>query len=447
MQSKVEEIAILGAGLVGSLLAVYMVKRGYRVTIYERRSDPRKSDADSGRSINLALSNRGWKSLEAAGVANQVAEMIIPMRGRMMHDQNSMLTFQPYGRLGQAINSVSRSGLNLLLLNAAESYGVKTFFQHRCQHVDFENSKVYLDYGGKSVLASPDLIIGADGAFSAVRSSLQKTDRFNFSQYYLEHGYKELEIPAGPDSSFLLEKHALHIWPRKRYMLIALPNPDATFTCTLFLPFEGETSFQSLDNEAAVKKFFKKDFPDAFELMPDLVAEFNSNPTSSLVTVQCYPWVKHKTLIIGDASHAIVPFYGQGMNSGFEDCLVLNDMIDTYDHDWGQILDNFQKVRKEDADAISHLALQNFIEMRDKVADPTFLLQKKIESRLHELFPDRWIPLYSMVTFNPEIRYSEALRNGKRQQSIMDEVMSKPDIEKHWESLNYEEIVSKLEVQ
>jgi len=443
--SKKKSIAIVGAGLVGSLMAIYLRKRGYEVTIYEKRKDMRKAGAEGGRSINLALSNRGWAPLKEVGLEEKVMRMIIPMRGRMMHDDEGFLTFQPYGREGQAINSISRSGLNEVLMDEAEQQGVQIMFNQPCIGINFEESKLFFQEDGKKVAVKHDIIIGADGAFSVVRRLMQRTDRFNYSQFYIEHGYKELTIPPGAGGSFGLEKNALHIWPRGNFMLIALPNKDGSFTCTLFFPFEGSPSFNTLKSDQDVQKFFEKTFPDAVRLMPTLIKDFHNNPTSSLVTVKSFPWINNKTLIIGDASHAIVPFYGQGMNSGFEDCRVLNQMLDALDDDWDQVLPKFQRLRKPDADAISDLALQNFIEMRDLVADENFLLRKKIEAKLHDQFPQVWMPLYSMVTFNENMRYSDALKKGLIQKEIMDEVMQQPDIHKNWEKLELQAIINQLQ--
>ena len=434
----------MGAGLVGSLMAIYLRKRGYDVSIYERRGDMRKSKVAAGRSINLALSNRGWKPLAEVGLEASIKEMIIPMNGRMMHDVQGNLTFQPYGKEGQAINSISRGGLNQLLIERAESDGVKVYFDHKCIGVNHAESVVSLENDGKSVEVNADLIIGADGAFSAIRQSFQKTDRFNYNQHYIDHGYKELVIPADKAGGFSIEKNALHIWPRGNYMLIALPNTDGSFTCTLFFPFEGDRSFDTLKSDEEIMSFFREVFPDAVDLMPTLLEDYKSNPTSSLLTIKCFPWVKNRTLIIGDASHAIVPFYGQGMNSGFEDCRVLNDMLNEHDDDWEKVLPLYQEVRKPDADAILDLALQNFIEMRDLVADEYFLTRKKIEARLNDQYPDKWIPLYSMVTFQGDMRYSEAIRRGEQQKVIMDEVMSRPNILDSWENIDLVEIIDRL---
>jgi len=441
-----KHIAISGAGLVGSLLSIYLAKRGYKVSVFERRGDMRTSDYVGGRSINLALSNRGIRALEEVGVAEEMKVVSIPMHGRVMHDLQGNLSFQPYGKQGQFINSVSRSALNIVLMNKAEELGVEFLFNQRIIKVDLEKTTLSVDRGQSTVDNKFDLIIGADGAFSAVRSAFQITDRFDYSQDYIDHGYKELHIPPGAAGSFRLEKNALHIWPRESFMMIALPNPDGSFTCTLFFPFDGNQSFSQLKTDAGVSMFFESTFPDAVKLMPTLLEDFNTNPTSSLVTVRCYPWVKNYTLLIGDAAHAIVPFFGQGMNAGFEDCRILNDLLNQHDDNWQSVLTAFQYERKKNADAIAQLALNNFIEMRDLVADADFLLRKKIEARLHQLYPAQWIPLYSMVTFHDDMPYSVAYETGQKQKKIMDEVMKQPGIETNWEALDFKAIVQKLAV-
>lgn len=420
-------VTVAGAGLVGSLISIYLARRGYKVKVLERRGDMRKANVDRalsagrhGRSINLALSTRGLVALEEVGLADIIRKNAIPMKGRMMHDVAGKLSFLPYGKEGQFINSISRADLNMLLMTAAEEAGVKILFDNKVDHID---------------LNSPGLLIGADGAYSAVRSAMQVSGRFNYSQDYIEHGYKELHIPAGSG----LEKNALHIWPRESFMMIALPNPDGTFTGTLFLSFD---QFESLTN---AKKFFRDTFPDVLKLLPDFEQQWSTNPVSSLVTMKCWPWShKSNVLLIGDAAHAIVPFYGQGMNAGFEDCRILNRLLDKHKDDWSKTIDEFEALRKPDADSIATLALDNFIEMRDLVADEEFLLRKKIEAKLNQLYPDKWIPLYSMVTFRDDIRYSEAYATGQKQKKIMDEVMKDPNIKKNWETLNFEEIVNKL---
>ncbi len=445
MNSKDQTIAIVGAGLVGSLLSIYLAKRGYKISVFERRPDMRKQVMDRGRSINLALSNRGIRSLEEIGLADVIKQTAVPMHGRIMHDLQGKLTYQPYGKQGQFINSVSRGGLNKALMTEAEKSGVEFFFDHRIEKVNHVNTILTtVDSQQSTVEKKFDIIIGSDGAFSAVRGALQFTNRFDYSQNYIDHGYKELHIPAGVSGAFQLEKNALHIWPRDSFMMIALPNPDGSFTCTLFFPFNGRVSFESLKTNNDISTFFENVFPDAKALMPDLLTDFLQNSTSSLVTVKCFPWVRNKTLLIGDAAHAIVPFFGQGMNAGFEDCRILNQLLEKYSDDWDKVLAEFQQVRKPDADAIAKLALDNFIEMRDLVADADFLLRKKIEAKLHELFPDKWVPLYSMVTFHDHIRYSDAYAIGQKQKKIMDDVMKIKGIESNWQNLAFEKIVEKL---
>lgn len=439
-----KNITIVGAGLVGSLLSIYLSKRGHQVKVFERRGDMRKEKMSAGRSINLALSDRGLLALERVGLADEIKKISIPMHGRYIHNIDGSTAFQPYGKEGQYINSVSRGTLNMKLMDLAEQHGVEIFFNHKCNTIDWKtNTVTFENSGGELISHSSQLIFGSDGAFSAARLQHQlQHDKFNYQQFYIDCGYKELTIPPTTSGDFAMEVNALHIWPRKDYMLIALPNLDKTFTCTLFFPFEGEASFEKLTNEEKVKEFFEKTFPDAVPLMPDYINEFFTNPTSSLVTVKCFPWIREdKFALIGDAAHAIVPFFGQGMNCGFEDCRILDELIGQYDDDWKKILEEYQALRKPDGDAIADLAINNFTEMRDKTADPRFLLQKKIEARLHEKYPDKWIPAYSQVTFSPHIRYSEAYSNSLRQEVIMQQVMVKSGIEEKWDSEEIEKII------
>jgi len=437
---------VIGGGLVGSLLAVVLSQKGYKVIVVERRMDMRKNRMAAGKSINLALSDRGWKALETVGVQQAIKEIAIPMYQRDIHHADGKRTYQAYGKKNQAIYSVSRGGINCTLLDLAEQQeNVELLFGFRNSKIDW-NSKTafFIEEGSaKEMIIQADLIFGSDGAFSAARLHHQITsDRFDYRQFYIDYGYKELNIPANSSGGFQLEENALHIWPRGNYMMIALPNKDGSFTCTLFFPFEGNPSFSMLKSEQDVLNFFSHDFPDTIEIMPTLVHDFFTNPTSSLVTVKCSPWIRDDYFaLIGDAAHAIVPFFGQGMNCGFEDCTVLNGLIDQYNHNWSKIFPEYQRLRKPDGDAIADLALQNFVEMRDKVADPVFLLRKKIEAWFSEKHPDKWIPAYSMVTFSPEIRYSEALQKGTFQDSVMDKVMSLPDIEQQWNSTKVEELI------
>ena len=437
--SKQKTITVIGSGLVGSLLSIFLSRRGHKVNVFERRADMRKADIIAGRSINLALSDRGWKALDLVGVGDEIRKIAIPMYGRVIHQQDCATGYQPYGKDQQAIYSVSRGGINCKLMDLAEKEkNVSIHFEQRCDKIDWKTNTSVFENDAKKETTSvkSDLIFASDGAFSAGRLQVQLgTDQFNYNQYYIDCGYKELTIPAGENGSYLIEKNALHIWPRGKFMMIALPNFDGSFTCTLFFPFEGEQSFGAIKSKEDVKPFFEKYFSDAVPLMPTLVDDYMNNPTASLVTVKCFPWtVNDKFALIGDAAHAVVPFFGQGMNCGFEDCTVLNQLLDAHDEDWSVVLKEFEKSRKPDADAIADLAIGNFVEMRDLVGQTKFLLQKKIEAKFNSKYPDKWIPAYSMVTFSPDIRYSEALRNGKRQQQIMDKVMALPNIETKWES-------------
>lgn len=429
-----DKISIVGAGLVGSLLALLLKQKGFAVKVFEKRSDPRKSEVAEGRSINLALSRRGILPMKAAGVFGKIEPFLIPMNGRMMHDESGQLTYQPYGKEGQFINSVSRAQLNEVLIEEAEKAGVEVFFDHKCDTIDFDTNEISFENG---TVENADLIIGTDGAFSAIRKHLQFTDRFNYSQHYIEHGYKELTIEP-INGQFGLEPNYLHIWPRGNFMLIALPNADKTFTCTLFFPFEGSPSFAELTDKNQVSDFFSSYFPDVIELIPDLTDQFMKNPTSSLVTVKCSPWHKHRSILLGDAAHAIVPFYGQGMNSGFEDVRLFVELAEKLQWNWDTILPTFSDTRKKDADAISELALHNFIEMRDHVGDPDFLKRKKLESQIQEAYPNDWLPLYSMVTFS-DLPYSEALRLGKIQHQIMTDILRQPSHE-----VDFKEVISRF---
>jgi kynurenine 3-monooxygenase len=441
-----QQVSIVGAGLVGSLLGIYLAKRGYHITIFERRADMREEKVEAGRSINLALSDRGIKALREVGIDQQVLDLAIPMHGRKIHNPDGSLAFQPYGKRGQFINSVSRRELNCRLMDLAESEGVIIRFNYKCVSINWQENKLNYETtheSGSYKSITADLIFGADGAYSACRlAHMLNHSSFNYQQSYINCGYKEISFAAGKNGNFLLEKNALHIWPRKLFMLIALPNTDGSFTGTLFFPLKGEFSFDQFDTEKKVDDFFSLQFPDVLPLIPDLSRQFFEHPTSTLVTVKCYPWIRDdRFCLIGDAAHAIVPFFGQGMNAGFEDCSVLNSLIEKHADNWKKILEEFQEFRKPDADAIADLAVGNFIEMRERTADPSFLLQKKIEARLHEKYPDMWIPAYSQVTFRPDIRYSEALQNSMQQETIMQEIMSMPGIAEIWEQEKLERLI------
>jgi len=441
---------IIGAGLVGSLQAIFLAQRGYRVNVFERRPDIRTANIYQGRSINLALSDRGWKALDKVGLSDEIRKIAIPMYKRTIHNLDGKITYQPYGKENQAIYSVSRGELNKTLLALADRYENTTFhFNMRCIDVDLEKKIIHLrnETTGETVHHAYEYLIGTDGAYSAVRHRLMFNDRFNYSQQYIEHGYKELTIEPHADGTHQMEVNTLHIWPREDFMLIALPNIDGSFTCTLFLAYEGNVSFEALKTERDVISFFQYYFPDVIPMMPDFVEQFMNNPTSSLAIMRCYPWhYKDHVLLLGDAAHAIVPFYGQGMNAGFEDCTIFDEMLDTYAGNYENLFADFGKRRKPDADAIADLALRNFIEMRDLTADPEFLLRKKIEARFSEKYPELWTPLYTMVTFS-HMPYSEALRIGIRQDEIMKEVMNRPDIEQLWDSEEIENHMKKLLMQ
>ena len=435
---------ILGAGLVGSLLAIHLAKRGYKVEVHERRPDMRKENIPAGRSINLAMSDRGWRGLEKVGLREDIESIAIPMKGRMIHALDGTTSFQPYGKEGQAIYAVSRGVLNCALMNLAEQQDdVQLFFNERCVHVDLQKHMLHFEnprsdsYSEKSY----DLLFGADGAFSALRHSMQFMDRYNYSQQYIEHGYKELMIPSDANGRHKMEVNALHIWPRGNFMLIALPNIDGTFTCTLFFSFEGDVSFQKLKTEGDVRKFFTEYFPDVIPLMPGYITDFFQNPTSSLLTVRCFPWQANgNTCLIGDSAHAIVPFFGQGMNCGFEDCSVLSELMDEHGDDWKTILPLFEALRKPNADAIADLALNNFIEMRDLVADPHFLHKKKIEKMIAEKYPEKYISPYQMVSFS-HIPYSDALKNGAAINNVLDQLTRVEQLESKFESAEIQKMI------
>ena len=444
MENK-KEVVIIGAGLVGSLWAVYMSKAGYNVTIYERRSDIRKAEISAGKSINLALSVRGWKALDAVGVGDEIREIAIPMYGRMMHDLEGNLTYQQYGKEDQAIFSVSRGKVNAKMMDIAEKYGNATIhYNTECRNVNLNEGIAFLknNLTGEVFQVKADLIFAADGAFSAIRyNSMQKLDRFQYSQNYIADGYREILLPANPDGTYPMDKNALHIWPRGRFMMIALANEDGSFTCTLFMPHENdEFSFDKLNSKEAVNKFFQTVFPDFYEMMPNIADAWENHPLSNLAIIRCYPWTKGKVALMGDAAHATVPFYGQGMNAGFEDCTVLSDLMRKHNENWQAVFEEYSLTRKPDGDALQDLSLENYYVMRDYVADPAFLLRKKIEAKFSELYPNKWLPLYSQVTFS-NIRYSVAYKQGQAQNEIMDQVMEMPEIEKNW---NSDEVMNKM---
>lgn len=437
--SDKRKVTILGAGLVGSVLAVLLRKRGHAVRIYERRPDMRRANVAAGRSINLAMSERGWRALELAGIREAIEAIAIPMPGRFLHQEDGSAAFQAYGSHGEAIYSVSRGELNKKLMDQAEAHGAEIFFNQRCTHVDVPSNTIYLQGEDGAVVEQPcDLLFGADGAFSSLRTAYSFMDRTDFQQFYIAHGYKELLIPAGPENSWLMEKNALHIWPRHNFMLIALPNLDGSFTCTLFFPFEGEPSFESLQTEEQILSFFNQYLPDAVPLMPTLLDDFKHNPVSSLVTTKIYPWkYQDRSCLIGDAAHALVPFYGQGLNAGLEDCTILDGLMDAHKDDWSSIFKAYETARKPNGDAVADLALINFIEMRDKVADPDFLMRKKVEKELVKRYPGEFLSVYEMVSFS-HTPYDHALKSMQAQDELWEKIRAKGDYFEHIASADYQ---------
>jgi kynurenine 3-monooxygenase len=428
------KFTLIGSGLAGGLLAAYLGRRGYEVDLYERRADPREGNIVGGRSINLAVSTRGIHALEQLGIADEALRHAIPMRGRMIHDKSGGLHFAPYDvDPNKHINSIGRAALNTTVIEAAQRYpNVRVHFNHRCTDVDLTEAVAYLETSSAEaavsaadpepqiITARGDAVIGVDGAFSAVRQSMQKRlEQFEYDESYLAHGYKELTIPPAPDGSWQMEREALHIWPRKSFMMIALPNPDGSFTCTLFWEFEGPRSFKTTKTDEDVRRFFDEEFPDAVPLMPTLLEDFCENPTGSLVTIRCAPWsYKDKVALVGDAAHAVVPFYGQGMNAAFEDCVVLDECLAEFPDNREHAFAEYFVRRKENADALADLAVDNFIEMRDKTASRAFRAKKKLDHLLEALLPGTYLPLYTMVTFT-RIPYAKAARRARRQDRIV----------------------------
>ncbi len=427
---------VVGGGPVGALLSISLARHGYKVGLFEGRPDSRTTNIYEGKSINIALSDRGWTSLEKIGISAAAKAQAIPMYHRAVHSVDGDVTALPYGREGDAIWSVSRGGINEQLLDIADNEpNITTHFEHRLIDIDLNSAEATFETpGDKLVVVNSDFAFGADGAYSKVRRVAHRYPRFSYSQTYMPQCYMELNIPANADGSHRIEKNALHIWPRKDFMLIALPNTDGTFTCTLFLNHSGDPSFESLTERSDVEAFFASNFPDAMAYLEKPVDVFMERTASPLFLVHVFPWSFNNTVgLIGDAAHAIVPFYGQGMNCGFEDCAELDALISTYEHDWDAIFPAYENARKANGDAIAELSKRNFIEMSDLSGDRRFQTRKKIEAKFSERFPELWTPLYSMVTFSPEVPYSEALRVGDAQRKIMDRIMAIPNIESEWD--------------
>ncbi|OYT72897.1 MAG: kynurenine 3-monooxygenase [Chloracidobacterium sp. CP2_5A] len=415
---------VCGAGLAGTLAALYLARQGSRVTLYERNPDMRATSVPRGRSINLALSTRGLHALEAIGLAQVIRPLAIPMRGRMIHSPQGDLTFQPYGRSAEeTIFSISRHQLNCALLDAAAGCpNLEIHFSSRCVGLNLSAMTLDIEDAQARVTrqVSAQTVVGADGSFSSIRQALQRAGRYDYSQSFLPHGYKELTIPALPDGSHALAKNYLHIWPRQDFMLIALPNLDGSFTCTLFLAYEGAESFAQLTEDDAIRDFFDRRFPDVTPLMPTLLEDFKRNPTGAMVTIRCFPWqYAGRVVLVGDAAHAVVPFYGQGMNASFEDCFVLDACLRRHNGDTAAAFLDYQRQRKVNTDALAELAYENYLEMRAKVASPWFLLRRRLEYALSGVLGDRFLPLYTMVSFT-RIPYAEARARAQRQDRWLD---------------------------
>ena len=417
-----EPVTIIGAGLAGTLLAILLARAGYPVSVFERLPDMRRTRIPAGRSINLALAARGIRPLEMAGVMEQVMPLLIPMPGRMLHATDGALTFVPYGqREHEVIYSVSRPGLNRILLDAAEQAGVRISFRSSAVGADFNHRCIVFRDEASGRLEDRPMrrILGTDGAGSVLRRSLVSELEVPCSEELLRHGYKELTLPPGPETRHLIEKNALHVWPRGGFMLIALPNLDGSFTVTLFLPLHGEDSFATLTDANRVATFFARHFPDVSTLMPSLTEEFLRNPTGVMGTVRCERWsVEDRLLLVGDAAHAITPFHGQGMNCAFEDCRELVRLLGQH-NDWSSVFRDFERTRRPHTDAIADMAIENYLEMRDTVRDPKFHLQKALSLELERRFPQRFVPRYSMVMFHDEIPYAVAMDRGRIQNKIL----------------------------
>jgi kynurenine 3-monooxygenase len=444
-----ERIIVAGAGLVGSLLAVYLSRKGYRVDVYDRNPDPRaaSSDARAGKAFNLTLCDRGFKALDEVGVGNLIRSISVPAYGRFVHNEQGELAYQPYGNNSEALYSILRSDMSRAMVEfAAAKPNVEFHFDEKCVglnlsplEVEFKNMRTGAQRREKAYL-----LFGADGAFSGVRTHLQRFHRVSYAQEFLDQGYKELNVPATATAEWVSEKNVLHMWPRGRYMLLGFPNPDGSFTCSLHMPFEGSVSFASLQTESNVLDFFNEKFPDVVDHIPNLVAEFNGCPPNPMVTVKCSPWtLQGKVALIGDAAHVLYPYYGQGANAGFEDCSVLMQCLEKYGDDWKTVFSEYEQLRKPNMDAISEMVVEHYVEIRDLLGDPKFLLRKALERKLNQLFPDRYLPLYTMIAFTT-MPYVEALRIEREQRSMIDYLMNTPDIDQNWDSREVENIMAQL---
>ena len=444
-----ERIIISGAGLVGSLLSVYLSRKGYRVDVYDRNPDPREASNENrtGKAFNLTLCDRGFKALDEVGVGDHIRSLSVPAYGRFVHNEQGELAYQPYGNNSEALYSILRSDMSAAMVDfAARQPNVQFHFHEKCVglalaplEVEFKNTKTGAQRREKAYL-----LFGADGAFSGVRTYLQRFHRVSYAQEFLDQGYKELTVPATATADWVAEKNVLHMWPRGRYMLLGFPNPDGSFTCSLHMPFDGPESFASVETESEVIAFFQEKFPDVIDHIPNLVEEFNSSPPHPMVMVKCSPWtLQGKVALIGDAAHVLYPYYGQGANSGFEDCSVLMECLEKYGDDWKTVFSEYERLRKPNMDAISALVTEHYVEIRDLLGDPKFLLRKALERKINQMFPDRYLPLYSMIAFTC-IPYVEALRIDREQRSMIDYLMNTPEIQANLDSKEVENLITQL---
>lgn len=442
-----KDITIVGAGLIGSLLAIYLAKKGYKVEVFERNPDLRQVSKKRGKSINLTLCNRGLKALDGAGVGQIVRNISVPVYGRLIHQEDRKLEYQPYGNNQEALYSVSRNQLNRVLLDYAEkNFPIDFHFNEECVGLDLSSTTITFknSISGSLLHRKANRIIGADGAYSAIRQRLQQRSRFDYSQHYATHANKELSIPASAKGAWTQEKHVLHIWPRGHYMLISFPNVDGSITCTLHLPFEGDFSFEAIKTEQELKHLFATMFPDAMQEMPDLVQDYFANPPIPMVTICCSHWTfQDKIALIGDAAHAMWPSYGQGANSGFEDCAVFDQCVGKYGDNWLATFREYEKQRRPNADVMGMLSEQHFLEIRELVGNPEFQLRKKIERKINRLYPTRYISLYSLIAFS-HIPYVEALQIEQQQRQIVDKLLKIKGIEEKLDNSETENIIHKL---
>lgn len=441
-----KKVAIIGAGLAGSYMAYALGKKGYEVAVFEKRPDPRNATYGGGRSINLVVSHRGWTAFAYAGIDGEIRPLTVPAYGRQIHDLEGNQQYFPYSIEGKAIHSISRSELNIKLVELADALPNTQFhFEHPCSGLDLHAGTAHFEHQGTAVHAQADLIVGADGAGSAVRRTLMGMPRFNFNQQYIDSGYKEIHIPAAADGSPQLNLDALHIWPRREFMLMGLANTDNGFTGTVFAPFDGEFGLDHLPTGADGMRYFQRYFKDAIPLIPNLAQQWEENPTSALATIRCAPyhWGTN-VMLVGDAAHATVPFYGEGMNGSLEDVRVFCELLDEHGPEQiSTVLSRYTELRVPAGNALVDLSLRNFIEMRDLVADPQFQLRKRIESKVQKNHPDVWTPLYTQVKFT-NIPYHEAMAEGQRHDRIMEQVLAMPNIEERWDSDEVERAVLEL---